>query len=260
MKKLLNGIEVAYTDEGTGLPVVFIHGFPLARTAWARQIAEFRTSNRVIAVDLPGFGESGPPAGPMPMAGYADTIGHLLGHLGTGPVALAGHSMGGYIALAFANAHPEMLKGLALVSTRPGPDTPEGAQARRATAQKVGESGPGLVIDAMAPKMVSDPAMIPDVRTIMSSATRDGIIAALLGMADRPDCTDPLPKLKLPVWVVSGDHDALIPHAESERMAKLIPGATLSLIPGAGHLVALEKPVEFNSSLAEWLKTLDRGA
>ncbi len=257
MKVALNGIVLGYEDTGQGLPpLVLIHGFPLSRGAWRPQLDGFGPTHRVIAMDLRGFGESGAVPGPVPMTRFADDLKALLDHLGTGPVVLAGHSMGGYIALAFANAYPKMLRGLALVGTRSGPDTPEGAAGRRATAEKVKGQGTGVVIDAMAPKMVADQTLVPAVRELMQQASTDGVIGALLGMAERPDSTPLLLNLRLPVWVVTGADDILIPKTESERMAAAIPRSTLTVIPGAGHLASLERPAEFNTALRAWLDTL----
>src|SRR5664279_5197805 len=109
MIAMTNGVQIAFTDAGEGLPLVFIHGFPLSRGAWSRQVDAFMPKYRVIAPDLRGFGESRASAGPVFMSRYAEDIHALLLHLGTGPVILVGHSMGGYVALAFAKAFPDLL-------------------------------------------------------------------------------------------------------------------------------------------------------
>ena len=236
--------------------LVLIHGFPLSREAWRNQITEFGVRYRVLAPDLPGFGAVPPFHGPVTMARYAEYVKRTIDEAGAGRVVLAGHSMGGYIALAFAQAYPDRLRGLVLVATRPGPDTPEAAAGRRSTAEKVRTGGTGGVIDSMAPKMVADPALVPEVKAMMAAATPAGVIGALEGMADRPDSTDLLPTLDCPVWIVTGDADALIPHTESERMAALLPGSTLTLIPGAGHLVAYEQPDAFKVGLSRHLRRI----
>lgn len=254
----INGVGSAWTDEGTGTPLVLVHGFPLCRGAWAAQVEAFKGSHRVIAPDLRGLGESGI-TGPSPvtMDLYAEDVKALMQRLGTGPAVLAGHSMGGYVVLAFARRFPELLRGLVLVATRSGPDSPEGAAGRRATAEKVRAQGASVVVEAMAPKMLAtgntDPDMPARVRALMAPSRPDGVIAALLGMAERPDATPGLAALKVPVLVISGTSDILIPHAESEKMAAAIPGARLVLIPEAGHLVALEQPAPFNAALREFL-------
>src|SRR3990170_4190445 len=151
-----NDIHLSAADTGMGLPLVFLHGFPLSRGVWQKQIDAFRSTYRVIAPDLRGFGNSETQPGPTTMAQYAEDVHALLLHqLTTGPVVLIGHSMGGYVALAFARQFPEMLRGLVLVSTKAGNDTAEAAAGRRAMAEKVKAEGVQVVIDAMAPKMLA---------------------------------------------------------------------------------------------------------
>jgi pimeloyl-ACP methyl ester carboxylesterase len=252
-----NGVQSAFTDAGEGLPLVFIHGFPLSRGAWSRQVDAFQPKYRVIAPDLRGFGESGASSGPVIMSRYAEDIHALLLHLGTGPVILMGHSMGGYVAMAFAKAFPDLLRGLVLVGTKAGGDAPEVAAARRATAEKVRKEGIASVVESMAPKMLSavntDAGMAQSVRDLMRPASQDGVIGALLGMAERPDAGAWIGKIRVPTLVVAGADDILILPSESQSLAKAIPDAHLTLIPRAGHLVAFEQPEAFNEALSAWL-------
>jgi len=125
MKATVNGIQIAYTDEGQGLPILFLHDFPLSRGAWSKQVDEFKTRFRVIAPDLPGFGESEAASGPISMNRIAEDLHALLEHLVTGPVILAGHAMGGLAALVFASAFPRFLRGLVLVGMTTGMKSPD---------------------------------------------------------------------------------------------------------------------------------------
>ena len=188
----------------------------------------------------------------------------LLQQLTTGPVVLIGHSMGGYVALAFARQFPEMLRGLVLVSTKAGPDTAEAAAGRRAMAEKVKAEGVQVVVEAMAPKMLAagnqDAEMVAQVLGFMAPSRSAGVIGALLGMAERPDATAFLAQISVPTLVITGADDTLIPPAESETLAQAIRGAQLKVIPHAGHLVAFEQPDEFNQVLKEWLKRADLGS
>ena len=253
----LNGIQIAYTDEGTGLPLLFIHGFPLNRGAWSHQVEAFKSRYRVIVPDLRGFGESGSSKGPVSMDRFAEDIWALAQHLGLGPTILAGHSMGGYVALAIARTYPAMLRGLALVGTKAGMDSAEAASARRLTAEKVQQEGTSVVVDAMAPKMLSasdiEGHKAASVRACMAPANSEGIIGALLGMAGRPDAHDVLDKIRVPTLVIAGSDDSIIPPSESEALAKAIPDAQLRIIPRAGHLVALDQGDAFNEAMQEWL-------
>ena len=257
MHLTVNGIDVAYTDEGEGPVLLLVHGFPLNRGTWAKQIEVFRSNYRVIAPDLRGLGETEATGGPVSMNRYAEDLFALVQHLGLGPVTLAGHSMGGYVALAFANAFPQALNGLVLVGTKSGADTPEAAASRRALAEKVEAEGVSVVVDAMAPKMLSagntDAAMAAAVRNFMLPSKPMGVVGALLGMAERPDMGAWLGLIRARTLVLTGADDTIIPPSESEALAQAIPSAQLNLIPQAGHLVAFEAPAAFNEILLAWL-------
>lgn len=259
MKHFISGIQMAFADEGHGDPLLFVHGYPLSQGAWSHQVQAFRGTHRVLTPDLRGFGHSGfgDRTGAIPMKAYADDLHALMVERGVGPVILAGHSMGGYIALAFALAHPELVRGLVLVGTRPGADPPEGAAGRRTLAEKVKAEGAQVAIEAIAPKMLApantDPRMAQQVRQLMANAKEEGVIGALLGMAERPDSTPFLSDLTMKTLVITGADDAIIPVAEAQAMAAALPQATLAILPNAGHLVAFEQPEAFNQTLKEWL-------
>jgi len=256
-------INLSRVDIGVGRPLVFLHGFPLSRDTWRKQIHIFRSSYRVIAPDLRGFGGSATLPGPTTMRQYATDVRALLEQAVTGPVMLVGHSMGGYVALALLRQFPGMLRGLVLVSTRAGADTADGAMARRVMAEKVNAEGIQVVLDAIAPKMLaagnSNPQLAEEVRRLMATSKPEGVIGALLGMAGRPDATEGLARIMVPTLIITGADDALMPPEESEALHKKIRGSQLRIIPHAGHLVALEQPEEFNRVLQEWLSREDSG-
>jgi pimeloyl-ACP methyl ester carboxylesterase len=258
MHAQVNGTQMAYTDEGAGRTLLLVHGFPLNRQVWSPQVAAFRRDFRVIAPDLRGLGESWGTADPVAMDRYAEDLQALMTHLNAGPVILAGHSMGGYVALAFAKAFPQSLAGLVLVGTKAGADTPEAAAARRASAERVRAEGSAGVVEAMAARMLSpgntDAGMVAEVRGFMTSSGPDGIIAALLGMAERPDAGAWLGQIQAPTLVLAGADDAIMPPAEAEALARAIPRAQLKVLPKAGHLLAYEQAEAFNEALRTWLR------
>jgi len=257
MRSSVNGLQVAYTDEGKGIPLLFVHGFPFARGIWSRQVAAFKANHRVLAPDLRGFGESQGTPGKVAMRTYADDLYALLQGLHAPPAILVGHSMGGYIAMAFANAYPEALRGLVLVGTKAGPDVPEVAEARRELAARVQTEGTSAVVSAMASKMLSARNHVADLaksgKAMMGVAKPEGVISALLGMADRPDAGPWLKDVEARTLVMSGAMDDVIPPSEAGALMMAFPSAQLRLIPNAGHLVAYEQPDAFNETLRAWL-------
>jgi len=219
-----------------------------------------RSSYRVIAPDLRGFGESDAGAGVTTMAEFADDLHALIEELSTGPVVLIAHSMGGYISFAFLRQYPKLVRGLVLVGTKAGADSAEVAATRRATAEKVQKEGVQVVVNAMAPKMLAadnrDAGMAAQVRGLMTPSKPAGVIGALLGMAERPDATAELAGISVPTLIITGANDVLIPPTESEALARAIQGSQLNIIPNAGHLVAFEQPDKFNHILEQWLQRM----
>jgi pimeloyl-ACP methyl ester carboxylesterase len=166
--------------------------------------------------------------------------------------------MGGYICFAMARLAPERMKGLILLDTRETGDSPEARKGRIETAAKVRDEGVGVVVDGMLPKMLTADAPEPmreRVRRIMSSSSKEGVIAALEAMADRPDSSSMLPSINVPTLIVVGEEDAITPPADAERMAQAIPNAKLVKIAGAAHLANIEKADVVNASVLAFLES-----
>ncbi len=228
------------------MDLLLIHGFPLDRRTWEAQLAGLAGRGRVLAPDLPGFGTS-PLSSPAPasMDDYARAVLAFADSQGVKRFAAAGHSMGGYILFALHRLAPERLAGAVFVSTRAKGDTDEGRRAREETAQRALREGPAFLADSM-PARVSAPgasaALLDRLRAIMREANGPGVAAASRAMAARPDATAQLPTLGGPTVVIAGRHDRIVPAAESEAMARAIPGARLVWAEGSGHMPMMEEP------------------
>jgi pimeloyl-ACP methyl ester carboxylesterase len=251
-------MSLEYDDIGNGIPLLLIHAFPFDRTLWRTQIAGLSQLYRVIAPDLRGFGQSSPTEGEViTMEQYASDLKSLLDSVNVKQAVIGGMSMGGYVALAFYAQYPDRVKGLILANTRAVPDPEDVKQARLANAQKVGEVGAHFLVETMAPKMLG-PAAKPEmeiaVRSMMLRQRAAGIMSALRGMAVRPDRTALLRFATVPVLIITGSSDALIPPADSEAMHALIPSSRLVNIPDAGHLSNLDKADAFNHVVREFYK------
>lgn len=255
---------LAHTVSGDGPAVVLLHGFPLDRNIWEPQVAHLSSRYRVIAPDLPGLGESPPLSGDEPptMAGMARAMRALLDHLDVRRAAVAGHSMGGYVALALYKEAPERVSGLGLVATQARADTDEARSGRYATADKVWAEGTGVLAYGMGPKLFGpevrqERAVYRGVLEIIRRAPAEGARAALLAMAAREDMRPRLPGVDVPTLVLTGEEDRLIPPDRSDEMAAAIPNAVLVKLAGAGHMPMLEQPDEVNRALGAWLETVD---
>ncbi len=237
-------------------PILFIHGFPLSGAMW-EPVADFlQADHRLIIPDLRGFGAS--EAGDsVSMLRYVHDCFALLDAIGEDrPVAVAGMSMGGYIAFEFLRRFRRRTASLILIDTRAAADTEESRKARLATAEKVLAHGSAVVADAMVDKLFS-PHAPPGLKArwhgLMLSADARGVAAALKAMADRPDSTPDLPRIDVPTLIIVGEQDIVTPPGESQAMHAAIPGSVLETIPAAGHMAAVEQPRRVADALRRFL-------
>lgn len=229
-----------------GLPaLLLVHGFPLDGRMWREQVAALSDIRRVLAPNLAGHGEnpSGSPLGSMDA--LAESLGALLDDEGIGTVDLAGFSMGGYVALAFCRAFPDRVRSLALVDSRTAPDSDAGRAGRDQLAAAIDERGAEAAVDAMLPKMFTDgvaPQLRDEVREWMLAQAPSALVADVTAMRDRIDSGDTLSGLSVPVLVVAGAEDTIIPVAEAETIAGAATHGSLVVVDGASHLAPLEQP------------------
>jgi len=255
-----NQISVDYRDSGSGVPVIFIHAFPLNQTMWDDQVTELQTQCRAITLDLRGFGKSDAPQGPYSMDQMAGDVRDLMSALGIDRAILVGLSMGGYVSLAFYRRYPQSVMALVLADTRASADTPEARERRLKSAAKAEKDGAHAIADDMVPLLLgpttlgSRPSIVERVRTMIEANSPVGIAGAQRGMAERSDSTELLRGIELPALVIVGSEDMLTPVTEAENLSTGIPGAGLRVIERAGHLSNLERPEEFNAALIDFIK------
>ncbi len=262
MKAHINGVDLAYTDQGQGTPIVFVHGFPFSRVMWDPQVKVLSGQFRVIALDLRGHGESDAPLWLYTMDQFADDIKGLLDHLSIQKAVLAGFSMGGYVVFAFYRKYADRVKGLVLADTRPQPDSAEGRIGRFKMAQTAQKDGAGAIADVMLPKLLSPASvqgrseLVQTVRTMMTTTKVPGIAGDLMAMAERPDSVPTLKQIACPTLVIVGELDGLTTPVDARHMADGIRGARLETIPAAAHLSNMEQPEAFNRAVTSFVKTI----
>lgn len=252
--------KIAYDEAGDGLPLVFIHGFPLNHHLWEPQFSGLQDVAWLIAPDLPGHGESDSRQGPYMMEQVAADVNYLLDALDIRKqVVLCGLSLGGYMIGQFFQNYGSRLAGLIFTATRASADSPEAKDNRDRLISIAREKGVEQLVDAVLPKFLAPsayqnrPELVEKARKIMLTVSLEGAVGDLLGMRARPDTFDIIREIRLPTLVIHGMEDALIPLSEAERIRDFIPGAHLVTIPAAGHLPNLEQPVLFNQAVRKFI-------
>ena len=237
--------------------LVLLHAFPLDRSMWDREVRALAdAASPIVAPSFPGFGRSAVPARQPTLDDYADAVIAVMDAARIDRAAVAGCSMGGYVALAMWRRHRARIAGLALVDTKAEADSPEAAQNRVRLAETIREHGVEALLKA-PPKWLRDGSpRWPALKDLIRAQDKEAVAQASVAMAGRPDSTTDLGGIDVPTAVIVGEADAITPLAQSRAMADAIPHATLSVIPDAGHLSNLEAPEAFEHAVRAWLRRL----
>ena len=249
---------LAYEDAGKGPVVVLLHGFAEDSTVWKHQVAHLSAHYRVIAPDWPGSGLS-PLGTPPSMEHFATLLHGLLAHASIERCCVIGHSMGGYAALAFAEAYPGLLAGLGLFHSTAYADSPEKIQLRRRSQDFMRASGTAPFVRQSTPNLFASRYKEEHPEEVAALVERSGIITpdALIGyyeaMIDRPDRTHILASTHVPVLFIGGVQDNAVPIADTLRQASLAPMTFLHLLEGVAHMGMWEAPAAAEKSLTDYL-------
>ena len=221
-------------------PLVFIHGAGASATVWLDHFRHFERTRRVVAMDLPGHGQSDAwhdVPDDQRIDHYRDAVGVACSHLKIARAILVGHSMGGLVALAAAAAHPDKVAGIVLVAAAAGMKAaPELMQALAARPEHQAELLAELGWSAATPRETVERWS----RTVTSAAPE--LVLADLRAVTVYDATPLLPTLRTRCLLIGGEDDLLCPPALLERTAAALPGAERVLVPEAGHQPHLEHP------------------
>ena len=251
-KTLVNGITLAYERSGHETPLVLVHGYPLDHTIWAPIVPLLENDFDLILPDLRGFGGSDVSRGDYRLTDLDADIATLLNSLKIGKTAIAGHSMGGYMALAFAHTYPERMLGLGLVSTQALADPPERKTARYQEAEHALAHGLKDIADNISVKLTGNTSLQAWLRELILRQRPEGLAGASRAMAERPDSTPFLKEFDFPVMIVHGLADGMIPIERARAVKAAVKEGTLTEVEGAGHMPMMEAP----QKTAEALKTL----
>ncbi len=253
----LNTVDLNYEEYGQGVPAIFLHGFPFDHTIWEPLIPLLEKNVHLVLPDLRGFGRSPVTEGAYTMRLQAEDVVHLMDRLEIEKAVLVGHSMGGYVSLAFAHAYPGRLLGLGLVATHSAADNPERRQARYKLADSALHKGARVVASNMVDSLTPKKELLEQINTIILRAHPNGISGALRGMAERHDLTGELSNINVPAVVILGKEDQLVNRDNVETMAQMLPKGWLVEIPGAGHMLTMEDPQRVAGALQELVRIVE---
>jgi 3-oxoadipate enol-lactonase len=243
----------------SGLPVVFVHGFPFSHAMWHPQIEALRSTYHTLAYDIRGHGNTETGDGQYTIELFVDDLIGVLDERNIGQAVFVGLSMGGYIILRLHERQPERFKGLVLCDTRSEADTDEAKIRRAGSIVAVKRNG----VKAFAQNFVRSvfaaetfekkPETVKFITSIIENNSPIGIAGTLLALASRTDTTQSLGSISVPTIILVGEHDVLTPVASAEALKQRIHGSRLHVIPHAAHMSNLENPEVFNMRLIEFL-------
>jgi len=241
------GKPVNYSVTGTGKPVVLLHGFLENIHVWDDFINYLQPDFKVLAIDLPGFGKTAVFSENHTMPFMADAVKTVLDAENIMQATLVGHSMGGYVSLAFAKKFPGLLNGLVLFHSQAAADNAEGKQNRSRTIEVVKNDHkdfitkfiPLLFAKENVPLFAKE---IDRLRQMSLKTPAQGVTAALAGMRDREDSLGLLKQVAFPVFFVIGKQDSRIPLEKILPMLALPEHAEAILLDNTGHMGFVEAP------------------
>jgi pimeloyl-ACP methyl ester carboxylesterase len=239
--------NINYTDEGKGKTFVFLHGFTESLKIWTSFSTQLSKKYRVITMDLPGHGKSDC-IGPIhSMEEMADMVFAVLNKLKAGKCLMIGHSMGGYVTLAFAHKYPKKLKGFCLFHSHCYADNSAEKQNRTRTIDLVKKDKFSYVaqfIPSLFPIEVHKKFSKQIEQMIQRAAKmpKEGVVAALEGMKVRNDQSEMLKNTPLPVLFILGQKDSRAPLARLWEMIALPAVSETLLLRDCGHMGYIEEP------------------
>ena len=246
-----------FTDKGSGTPVVLLHGFCESHVIWNDLSEELSTSFRILCPDLPGFGQS-KSLNDVSLEDVASTLNSWLGELNIEKCILIGHSLGGYVTLAFAESFPEKLMSFGLFHSTCYSDTPEKKATRNKVISYLETHGvkeftdtfvPGLFYNKSEEVQVSIEKLVKDAGT----CTQDTLIAYTRAMRDRSDRCHIMNK-KMPILFIAGEKDGAVLVEQSLQQTIDLNPEFVHILPETGHMGMFERKAETTKMVSDFLK------
>lgn len=252
-----------YKTFGKGLPIVLLHGFCLDGRIWNKLENKLSKYYKLIIPDLPGFGKSELSSKEITIEKIAENLLQVFKKEKISNCIMIGHSMGGYVALAFAEKYPKYLVGLGLFHSHPFQDSLEKKVERNKVIKFIKSYGHKRFISEFMPKLFAKSGINKNKATIDKLKARayqynsGAIIAAIKAMKNRPDRTKILKSLNIPVMFILGREDVTFPFIKAISQTYLPDISIIHTLEKVGHMGMLEKPDEISKIILEYAEKID---
>lgn len=260
----VNNFELSYDDLGEGIvPIIFLHGFPFDKSMWQGQLDFLKSSYRVIACDIRGFGKSTDEESHLSIDLFAEDLIAFMDELEIEKAIVCGLSMGGFITLNAHERFSDRFEALILADTQCIADTPEAKEKRYDAISDIEVNGVANFNEVFIKKVfhkdsfTNKKEQVEELRNVVFSNSEHIIQQGLGALAERSETCSTLDKITIPTLIICGKEDVVTPLEQSEAMKESIEGATLQVIEKAGHVSNLEQLDEFNKHLLDFLNTLN---
>ncbi|QLG47580.1 alpha/beta fold hydrolase [Natrinema halophilum] len=249
------------TDVGEGNPIVFAHGTLMDRTMFAPQLESLQDDYRAVAYDLRARTDRYAPG--YDLRELADDCAALLDGIGEDSAVIAGMSMGGFMALRFALEYPERVDGLVLIDSMAAPHTPEEQELYGdlvAPLEGSHESNPRELAESVTGYLFGETTREENAELVEAWVDRwatypgAAVFHEVHSWLDRPDVSDRLSEIDVPVLIVHGEEDPSIDPSRAEPMLDELPDAEMEIIPKAGHTSTLERPDPVTDAIESFLE------
>jgi pimeloyl-ACP methyl ester carboxylesterase len=253
-----------YRDEGAGIPVLLVHGFAEDGTIWKEAAARLNTVCRLLIPDLPGSGRSSPLMKKTSMESLAECLKNLLDRENIDRCIFIGHSMGGYITLAFAEIWPERVRAFGFFHSTAYSDSEEKKAARRKSIGFIREHGAAPYIRQSTPNLFASatrenkPELVEDMIRQYSGFSAEALTAYLEAMAQRPDRVSVLRDFTGPILFIIGQNDTVVPLIQSLEQSHIPRLSHIHILQAAGHMGMLEEPEAGTGSIRSFLNFINQ--
>ena len=256
----INNLNLSYDDVGEGnIPIIFLHGFPFDKSMWAKQLDFFATTNRVIAIDIRGFGKSTDESTPLSIDLFSDDLMLFMNQMKISKAIICGLSMGGFIALNAQARFPDRFEAIILCDTQCIADTIEIKSNRYKTIDEIALNGTLNFNEAFIKKVfcknsfTNKQEIVTQLRSVVMANPEQIIINGLKALAERSETCSTLSEINIPTLIICGREDEVTPLEQSEFLHTSIKASALHIIDDAGHVSNIEQPEEFNNEISKFL-------